>query len=253
MNKTKISRILTFLFILMISFIYLSCEEEESYNFDEIEPKLVGGISGPKEVVATGFSQYDYSVIYRGGSTYNWTVDNYDAAIEKNNKYPNQATVVYEQSLDSAIAYLTVKETTEGGKKTSVTDTIQILPFCPYPMDEYTGNYLSADTINVADTVIADTTEVPNQLRVYGLADFVTTRWGETWTSGDGSCVIDFCCNEEVEIERQWIGNTNYPDTYEIEGIGTIDTTNKTITLNYYVLYAGGTLNKSIETVLSLE
>jgi|SRR6056297_336933 len=254
MNRCKnIITLTVFLISSVVILAFSGCEEKETYNFDEIEPELVGGISGPKEVVADGFCNYNYSVIHRGGSSYKWSIENYDAEINKNSKYPNQATILYAQSMDSATAYLTVKETTMGGKSTSTTDTIEILPFCPYPMDDYTGKYLSSDTINVADTVISEITTIPNQLRIYGLADFVVNRWGETWINGDGSCVIDFCCNNVIEIQRQWIGDTNYPDTYMIEGTGTVDTTNKVITLNYYVLYAGGTSNKSIDTELSLD
>ena len=231
------------------------CKEENNYNFDEIEPRLINGISGTKEATATGFTKYNYSVIHRGGSNYNWSVNNEEMvlSIEKNKDYPNQASIIFAELHDSSKINITVKETTEGGKKASVTDTVNLLPFCPYPVEEYTGEWMSSDTINVADTVLADTTENPNQLRVYGLAEFITTRWRETWINGDGSCIMELICNEKIEIERQWIGDTNYPDRYEIQGSGTIDTTSNTIQLSYDIFYSEGAGSKHVSTILNME
>jgi hypothetical protein len=244
------------LLIALSALLFLSnCKDEDNYNFDKIEPRLVNGISGPKDVTANGFTAYDYSVIHRGGSEYEWTSNNENliVKIEKDSKYPNQASIIYKELHDSSEINITVKETTSGDKTTSVTDTIQLLPFCPYSTMEYKGSWSSSNTQDVAQTVYVDTTDKPNQLELYGLADFVTSRWGESWINGDGSCVIKLSCRENIEIEKQWIGDSNYPDTYEIQGTGTVDTTNMTMSLNYDVFYAGGSGSKHISTTLTLE
>ena len=241
----------------IVMLLMTSCEEENNYNYNEIEPRLINGISGTKKATATGFTKYNYSVIHRGGSNYNWSVNNEDMvlSIEKNKDYPNQASIIFAELHDTSKINITVKETTEGGKTASAADTVNLMPFCPYPEEEYTGNWISSDTINVADTVLADTTENRNQLRVDGLAEFITSsnRWGETWVNGDGTCIVELSCNEKVKIERQWIGDTNYPDRYEIQGAGTIDTTSNTIQLSYDIFYSEGTASKHVSTILEME
>ena len=255
MNTIKKILMFAAIFATTIILALTSCEEENNYNYDEIEPRLINGISGPKEAIATGFKKYDYEVIHRGGSDYEWTVNNEDMvlSINKNKEYPNQASILYAELHDSSKINITVKETTQGGKTASVTDTVNLLPFCPYPMEEYTGKWVSSNTLSVADTVIVKATENRNQLRIQGLADFISSRWGERWVNGDGSCIIEFRCNDKVEIEKQWIGDTDYPDRYEIKGSGTVNTKAKTISLEYDIFYADGAGSKHVSTVLSLE
>ncbi|MFP4655230.1 MAG: hypothetical protein ACLFMM_06105 [Methanohalobium sp.] len=231
------------------------CEEnEDNYNYDNIEPRLVGGISGPKEAAATGFNKYKYSVIHRGGSDYTWSVDKdeYVESLQQDSDYPNEAYIQYAELHDTSMVAITVEETTKGGEKTSTTDSVQLLPYCPYPVENYIGYYTSSNTSDVADTVYIDTTDLPNQLRVYGLADFITNpeRWGENWILGDGSCNIDLYCENIVKIEQQWIGDSDYPATYYIEGSGTIDTTTNVITLFYNILY-DDTGTKTVSTSLT--
>ncbi|WP_410807830.1 hypothetical protein [Methanohalobium sp.] len=236
-------------------FILSGCEEnEDNYNYDNIEPRLVGGISGPKEAAATGFNKYKYSVIHRGGSDYTWSVDKdeYVESLQQDSDYPNEAYIQYAELHDTSMVAITVEETTKGGEKTSTTDSVQLLPYCPYPVENYIGYYTSSNTSDVADTVYIDTTDLPNQLRVYGLADFITNpeRWGENWILGDGSCNIDLYCENIVKIEQQWIGDSDYPATYYIEGSGTIDTTTNVITLFYNILY-DDTGTKTVSTSLT--
>ena len=244
------------LMLSLVALLFLSnCKDEDNYNYDKIEPGLVNGISGPQTAKADGFTSYDYSVIHRGGSEYEWSSNNKDLVlkIEKDPKYPNKASIIYEELHDSSKVNITVKETTSGNKTATVKDTIQLLPFCPYSTSKWNGNWSSSNTQDVAETVYADTTDKPNQLRLYGLADFVTSRWGESWVNGDGSCVVRLCCEEEVRIDQQWIGDSNYPDTYKIQGKGTIDKSAQMITLSYDVIYAGGSGYKHINTTLTLK
>ncbi|MFO8236079.1 MAG: hypothetical protein R6U04_11825 [Bacteroidales bacterium] len=255
MERFKEILFITVFFMIVSLMLFVSCEEKENdYDFDQIEPRLVGGISGPKLATATGFTEYDYSVLHRGGSEYTWSVDNeeYVEYIEQNNDYPNEAEIMYAELNDTSHVKITVEETTKGGEKASTTDSVTLLPYCPYPVENYRGFYLSSNTIDVADTVFADTTDASNQLRLYGLANFITdsTRWDEKWLLGDGSCTMDFYCNNVVKIEQQWIGDSDYPSSYFIQGSGTVDTTNNVITLFYSILY-DETGVKTVSTTLS--
>jgi hypothetical protein len=48
---------------------------------------------------------------------------------------------------------------------------------------------------------------------------------------------MKFSCGEEIVIEPQWIGDSDYPDVYGIKGSGTFDPNTKTIILTYDVAY----------------
>jgi len=248
-------RNIIFLFILALgglSLLFAGCEEEDNYNYDNITPKLIGGISGPKVATASGSSAYNYSVLHRGGSTYQWNVTGNDATIEQDSEVPSRATITWAQSSVDAQAVLTVTETTLGGKTASASDTVDLMAFCPYPVEDYAGDW-TGTTADHADPVVIEAGENPNQVIVHGLAEFVNTAWGESWTEGDGSCVMEFKCGDVVTISNQWIGDTDYPDVYYIEGTGSVDPEAMTITLDYEVFYAGGDASAAeISTTLTL-
>jgi hypothetical protein len=128
--------------------------------------------------------------------------------------------------------------------------TVRAVRFCDYPMEEYVGNWTGTSGSH-SETVVAELGTEYNTIKVYGLADFVTSSWGESWVEGDGSCLMTFSCGDVVTIERQWIGDSDYPDSYYIEGSGTLDPEAKTITLVYEVFYTGDSVD-GLETVLSL-
>lgn len=122
--------------------------------------------------------------------------------------------------------------------------------FCSYPVDDYVGTWTGTAGAH-AEELVTEVTGEPNKLRIFGLADFVESSWGENWLEGDGSCVMEFSCGDIVTIEKQWIGDSDFPDEYFIEGSGTFDPETMTINLVYEVFYTGGSV-AGIETRLTL-
>jgi hypothetical protein len=121
--------------------------------------------------------------------------------------------------------------------------------FCSYPIEEYVGSWTGTSTIH-SEVLTFEITDMPNKVRVYGLAGIITESWGETWLDGDGSCIMEFSCGDIVTIERQWIGYSDYPDDYHMEGSGTFDPETMTINLVYSIYYTGGGI-EDIETQLT--
>jgi len=111
--------------------------------------------------------------------------------------------------------------------------------FCPYFWDDWEGNYTGTSGAHSDPVVFTRTTDL-NYFKIHNLADFVSSSWGENWTSGDGSCIASFSCGDVFTILKQVIGDTDYPDTYLIEGSGTVDPVSKAITLAWGVFYTGG-------------
>lgn len=252
-NNLKNILFLSSLVFIALGFILTSCEEEDEYNFKQIEPILIGGISGPTTATANEITLYKYSVVHRGGSTYEWNVDGNDAEIITDSlDVPSAVLIIYGQESESKEVELSVTETTYGGKTASASDTITLEPFCPYPVEDYAGDWTGTSGAH-SDPVVIEEGDDPNVVIVHGLADFVNSSWGENWVEGDGSCEMEFKCGDIVEIPFQWIGDTDYPDEYWIEGEGTVDTDAKVIDLTYEVFYAaGGASADVIETTLEL-
>ncbi len=257
--KKKILYILG-LMLLSSAVVFNSCEEKDDYNYDDIEP-VVFAISGPNPATAHGNENYPskYSVAHRGGSTYNWEVGgDHSGTVALDEDDPSIAYITFDQSSEDTEATITVTETTQGGIVSEpFSMDVDLLAFCPYPMEDYIGNYTGTAEGEHAPTVEFVAEEGLNVIRAKGLAYFVPNSWGENWIEGDGSCVLEFGCGDVVNIYPQWIGDTDYPDSYGIEGTGTVDPDAKTITLDYVVSYgwSGGTGTEAavISTVLTLD
>ena len=227
-----------------MSVVFVGCEETSDYDFNAIEP-IVGPIVGAGEVAAHGLTDFPttYSVPHRGGSTFAWSVavpGGGNSTIVLDQTYSSIAYITFPQSSVLTSATISVVETTMGGK-TSPARTRQIVltPFCPYDMDALVGNWTGSSGAN-ANPVVATRTANLNELRLRGLAGFIQSSWGENWVSGDGSAVIEFICGDLIKIDRQQIGQTDYPDTYFLDGTGTYNPTTRAITLTYVVYYTGG-------------
>lgn len=244
--------------ILLLSVVVLSltmfsgCSDDD-YDFNAIEPLIIS-MTGPEMVAAHGLTAFPstYSIPHRGGSTFEWTVTSPagNSVIVPDTKFPSIVNITFPQSSDTSSAIISVVETTMGGKKSpAFTKSIVLTPFCPYDMDALVGNW-SGTSANNDDPLIAIKTLNLNELIVKGLAGFINFSWGETWTVGDGSCLLKFSCGGLITIERQKLGETDYPDTYFIEGSGTFDPVNVTMTLTYVVYYTGGNTSP-ITTTLS--
>jgi len=247
------------LVLLGLMIVFSSCEEKEEYDFNAIEP-IVNAISGPDMVAAHGVTEfpYRYTVPHRGGSTFAWTVTSPagNSVIVKDNEYESIAFITFPQSSDTSYAVITVVETTMGGiSSPPASRNIVLTPFCPYDMNALAGNWVGSAPSN-DEVLVASTTGELNELVVRGLAGFVNFAWGENWTEGDGSALLEFSCGDLIDIKPQWIGDSDFPDVYGIIGSGTIDPVNQVMTLTYEVYWGWtGTSGNSalgvIETVLT--
>ena len=226
----------------------------EEYDYGKIVP-VVSAIAGPTAVAAHGLSEfpYTYSAPTRGGSSWAWTVTTLtgtgtaEITLEENGRI---AKINFPQRSAADVATVSVIETTMGGVS-SVAQTLDVdlAAFCPYLWADYAGNYTGTSGAH-SDPVVFTATPDLNHFKVEGLADFVNSSWGENWTSGDGSCIASFSCGDVFTILKQEIGDTDYPDTYLIEGSGTVDPVAKTITLAWEVFYTGGS-QAGLTTVLT--
>ena len=247
-------------FLVVIAFMFSACEKppvelaNEEYDYNKIIP-VVSAIAGPTTVAAHGLSEfpYSYSAPTRGGSSWAWTVTTLtgtgtaEITLEENGRI---AKINFPQRSAADVATISVIETTLGGVS-SVAQTLEVdlEAFCPYLWADYAGNYTGTSGSH-SDPVVFTATSDLNHFKVEGLADFVYSSWGESWTSGDGSCIASFSCGDVFTILNQVIGDTDYPDTYLIDGTGTVDPVNKTISLVYTVYYTGGSV-AGITTVLT--
>ena len=247
-------------FLVMIALMFSACEKppveeaNEDYDYGKIIP-LVSAIAGPTAVAAHGLSEfpYTYSAPTRGGSSWAWTVTTISGAgaaeitLEENGRI---AKINFPQRSVADVATVSVIETTMGGVS-SVAQTLDVdlAAFCPYLWADWAGNYAGTSGYH-SDPVVFTATADLNHFKVDGLADFVYSSWGESWTSGDGSCIASFSCGNVFTILKQWIGDSDFPDTYLIEGSGTVDPVAKTITLACEVFYTGSS-QAGLTTVLT--
>ena len=244
------------------AFLFSACTKseiqkaQEAYDYNTIIPKVME-IYGPTSVAAHGLADfpYEYSAPARGGSSWAWEVETQlgtgtpEITLEENGRI---AKIVFPQRSEADTATVKVIETTAGGKSSEQqTMEVALAAFCPYLWDDYEGNYTGTSGAH-SDPVVFERTTTLNQFRVYGLANFVNSDWGENWVEGDGSCIGSFSCGDIFTIAKQEIGDTDYPDTYVLEGSGTVDPVTKIITLDYEVWYdAGGSSAGTFSTVLT--
>jgi hypothetical protein len=251
-------RLINLLGILLLGILigFSSCEDDNDYDFSAIEP-IISSLTGPNEVAAHGLTEFPtrYHVPHRGGSTFAWEITGHGGTFVLDERYSSIAYVTFNQSSNLTAATINVTETTMGGKTSPVfSREITLTPFCPYDMDALVGDWTGTAGAH-DDELPATTTGNLNELRIGGLAGFVNFSWGENWTDGDGSCVLEFSCGENIAILPQWIGDTDFPDSYGIIGSGTFDPVNDVITLSYEVFYgwdgSSGTSAAEVETVLT--
>ena len=247
-------------FLVVIAFMFSACEKppvelaNEEYDYNNIVP-VVMAIAGPSAVAAHGLSDfpYTYSAPTRGGSSWAWTVTTLSGAgaaeitPEENGRI---AKINFPQRSVVDTATVSVIETTMGGVS-SVPKTMKVAlnAFCPYLWADWAGNYTGTSGAHSDPVVFTATTDL-NHFKVDGLADFVYSSWGESWTKGDGSCIGSFSCGDVFTILKQWVGDSDYPDVYYIEGSGTVDPATKTITLTWEVFYTGSS-QSGLTTVLT--
>ena len=245
--KNKLFRYISFL--AAIIFVMGACEKtdiqkaNDEYDFSKVIP-VVQGIAGA--TVATQTFTLTYSVNYlRGGSTWAWSAANATIASVSDDTQEIEVTFT-----DAGEAVITVTETTLAGVTSDPFDLIvTVEAFCLYAAADYEGNYTGTSSDH-SDPVVFTATDVLNEFTVYNLADFVSSGWGESWVTGDGTCTGSFFCDDIFTIPKQVVGETDYPDTYSVEGSGTVDPVTKTITLDFTVFYSTGDIG-SQQTILT--
>jgi hypothetical protein len=258
--KNRISKYISF-FMVTALISLASCEKSdidkanEAYDFSKIVP-IIKAISGPATAPAHGLSDYpyNYSVPARGGSSFAWSLldTKYGGTIVVDPVRPYMAKIIYNQSAVDTAAIIRVVETTMGGIVSEPKElNVKLTKFCPYNMDAFVGNLQGTISANASPMIGARTANL-NELKITGLAGFIQSSWGENWVVGDGSCILKFSCGETVIVERQKLGETDYPDTYFIEGTGTIDPVNNSITLTFKVFYTGGSTAFYTTTITKL-
>lgn len=126
--------------------------------------------------------------------------------------------------------------------------------YCPFVAADLVGDYNGTGSAHANIVTIA--LEGTDQLRIFELGEFIQSAWGENWTDGDGSCVVDIAPDGIITIPAQWIGDTDYPDVYGIEGSGVFTTCTGAIELNYQIYYgwdgSAGTLAADETTILTM-
>ncbi len=245
--KNKIFKYILFFAALVL--IIGACEKtdiqkaNDEYDFSKVIPK-VQGVNGPSS--ATQTLTYAYSVnYYRGGSTWSWTGEG--CTVSPVSEDGHDVEVTFPNDGDVS---LTITETTMAGITSEpLVYDVFVETFCPYPWDEWEGSYTGTTDAHASEVVFTRTDNL-NEFTIDGLGDYPIMYWGENWTSGDGSCVATFYCGDTLIISSQVVGETDYPDTYIIEGGGKVDTDAKTITLDFILRYTGGDIGWK-QTVLT--
>jgi hypothetical protein len=244
--------------LVSVATLFQGCKDE-AYDFNAIEP-VVMVVNGPTVgVAAHGLLDFPftYRVPPRGGSSWAWSFDSakWGGTIIQDPDKPYIAYIVFDQSDVDTEAVIRVVETTMGGVSSPVKELlVNLIAFCPYDMDYWVGEIQGTAGHN-DPVMIGSRTPNLNQLRVHGLAGFVNFSWGENWVDGDGSCILDFSCGDNVVIQRQWLGDSDYPDVYFIEGEGpgTIDEAAGTITISYKVYYTGSSTGVITTTLTKID
>lgn len=130
--------------LLAFALVFTSCDKEDDYDFNSYVPVIVS-LGGLGEATATGLQALTYTVPYRGGSTYAWSVSGIGATITKG-ALPSIANITFAQSSVNATAIISVVETTQGGKVSEpITKSVTLKPYVPVNLDLFTGNYIEAD------------------------------------------------------------------------------------------------------------
>lgn len=232
MNRYNIHINRLFLIVILIAGITVSCEEKNDYDYNKIIPKIVGGINGPSEILATGAKAEVFKVINRGGSTWSWQVIGSDATITQDPNFGSIADITFAPSTLDKTAQVIVTETTQGGLTASDTLNVELLAFQKLTWDDFVGTWTGTeeDDTEVSFEVVKGDTEnsivIKAEAGIPGLFGGVYTSWGESFqpdfgNEGDVIAVIDLNTGD-VTIEGQYFGQTlPGPYDYYIYGAGT--------------------------------
>ncbi len=241
-----------------------SCEKEDDYNFDAIEP-IIFSMDGPPLLAAHGLPEFPekYSVAHRGGSSFDWTLGGHGGTYVVDDDFESIIYVTWNQSDADTEGTITVTETTAGGVTSDpFTYTVTLTAFCPEVMDTWGGDWVSHNFLGETDYGYEDVeVEVVgtalNTLKLNAFFDWVTVGfWEENWIPGEGNegnAIIEFDCGNTVKIDSQLLGVTYEWGPYWLWGEGTFDPDTKTIVLNYSIGWAEGDEWNSFTATLTRE
>jgi hypothetical protein len=232
MKHRKVSRAALTLTAVMI---FTACgetyieENQNAYTAQDVVP-LVLGVNGPTTVYQT--ETRDYTVSYnRAGSSWEWSVTG--AELQGLSSDTRAATVHFPSKPAGDVAYISVTETTSGGvvSPEKVVE-VNVASFCQFDINNFIGAYSCDEAgydiygVNfskhptLANTIVNDT-----------FWDF----------AGPGAVIYytlsgDFL--EEVTVPKQ---DFEFGDGYVgwVEGSGTYDGCEHTMTMVYTVFYDG--------------
>ena len=165
---------------------------QEAYDYNAIVPVVLDGIQGPEVAYQTTTATYTIAY-YRGGSSWNWSVDG--GELVSVSEDTRTATVKF---TTAGTATVKVDETTMGGVTSEMaTLDVTVNAFCPWTADDFVGTWTGTEVINDGDdaepitvtiskiddgtiSIEADAESYP------GLLQSVYKGWGETFQPGFG-------------------------------------------------------------------
>lgn len=235
--------------LLAFALVFTSCNKEDAYDFNNYTPVIVGGVSGPTSGFASGLAPLTYSVVYRGGSTYSWTVSGIGATITQG-ALPSIALITFDQSDVDVNATITVVETTQGGKTSeAVTYAVALKKFKAMAISEFLGTWTGTENGNpITITAVAG----PNSSSITlmptdGLPALMAplfTGWGERFQPGfapEGAITIDLDLNTGgASIEHYWGQTLPGPYDYWISGTGLWSGVDRSMNIDYVLHWAPG-------------
>lgn len=215
--------------LLALALVFTSCSKEDDYDFNNYTPVIVGGVTGASSGFASGLAPLTYSVVYRGGSTYEWTVTGIGATITEG-ALPSIALITFDQSDVDVNVTITVTETTQGGKTSeAVTKAVSLKKFKAMAIEEFLGSWTGTEN-GVATTLTAvagpDATSITfkaaNGLPAIQAPIFI--GWGETFQPGhdpNGDITLNLNLNTgDISFAHYWGQTLPGPYDYWISGSG---------------------------------
>lgn len=232
--------------LLAFALVFTSCNKEDAYDFNNYTPVIVGGVSGPTSGFASGLAPLTYSVVYRGGSTYSWTVSGIGATITQG-ALPSIALITFDQSDVDVNATITVVETTQGGKTSeAVTYAVALKKFKAMAISEFYGTWTGTENgnpITLTAVAGADASSIVF-MPTGGIPAIMSAKylgWGESFQAGfgpEGAITVNLDLNTgNASIQHYWGQTLPGPYDYWISGTGLWSGVDRSINIDCYMQF----------------
>lgn len=249
-------------FLLAFALILASCGKDKiAYDFDNYTPEIIGGVSGPSGGFASGLAPLTYSVVYRGGSTFNWTVSGIEATIVAGGQ-TSVALITFAQSDEDVTVTITVTETTQGGKTSeAITKTVALKKFKAMTIDEFIGDWTGTENGEaVTLTAVAGPTATSITFMPSGglpaIQAPIFIGWGELFQDGhapNGAITFELNLNTGgISFAHYWGQTLPGPYDYWISGEGLWSGVDRSINLTCWMQWDDSYSYTYNETVLVL-